>query len=224
MRVPFPTAPFSAPFSAAPFSAAPRRVRLLVGALAVVLLCALTFTGGYFTHQLGTPGNDSAEAGFARDMASHHAQAVEMALIAYPKVTRAEVRTMAYDMATSQEYQIGVMDTWLQQWHLSPTSDRPRMAWMPNGAKELSADGLMPGMATKAELDKLRSATGKDADILFLQLMLHHHLGGIHMIDGLLAKSSNAEVRRSAEGMRANQSSDIGAMQKLLEDLGASAR
>ena len=203
---------------------APRWVRLLLGVLAVVLVLGIGFAGGVVAHGLSTPGDDSPEAGFARDMSSHHAQAVEMALIAYPKASRAEVRTMAYDVATSQEYQIGVMQTWLEQWHLSPTSNRPRMAWMPNGTKELSADGLMPGMATNDELNKLKAATGKDVDVLFLQLMLRHHLGGIHMIDGLLQQSHDADVRKSAEGMRANQSSDIAAMQKLLEDLGAPTR
>ena len=205
------------------FSTVPRWVRLLVGVLAVVLVLGVGFVVGFVARGL-PPGDDSPEAGFARDMSSHHAQAVEMALIAYPKATRAEVRTMAYDVATSQEYQIGVMQTWLEQWHLSPTSNRPRMAWMPNGTKELGADGLMPGMATNDELNKLKTASGKDVDVLFLQLMLRHHLGGIHMIDGLLQQSHDSDVRTSAEGMRANQSSDVAAMQKLLEDLGAPTR
>ena len=205
------------------FSTTPRWVRLLVGVLAVVLVLGVGFVVGFVARGL-PPGDDSPEAGFARDMSSHHAQAVEMALIAYPKATRAEVRTMEYDVATSQEYQIGVMQTWLEQWHLSPTSNRPRMAWMPNGTKELGADGLMPGMATNDELNKLKTASGKDVDVLFLQLMLRHHLGGIHMIDGLLQQSHDSDVRTSAEGMRANQSSDVAAMQKLLEDLGAPTR
>jgi hypothetical protein len=39
----------------------------------------------------------------------------------------------------------------------------------------VSADGLMPGMATKDELAKLRAATGRDLDILYSQLMIRHH-------------------------------------------------
>ena len=200
----------------------PRWVRPLVGVLAAALVFAVGYATSSLVRQASTPGTDSVEAGFARDMSTHHAQAVEMALIAYPKVTRTEVRTIAYDVATSQEYQIGQMNTWLVDWHLSPNSGRPPMAWMPNGTKELSPAGLMPGIATNAQLDQLKSATGKQADILFLQLMIRHHLGGIHMIDGLLAKSHDAQVRTAAEGMRANQSSDVDAMQKLLSDLGAS--
>ena len=38
----------------------------------------------------------------------------------------------------------------------------------------------MPGMATDAEMTKLRSLHGADADTFFIQLMLRHHEGGLH--------------------------------------------
>src|SRR4030095_8806434 len=113
----------------------------------------------------------SAEAGFARDMSTHHAQAVEMAMIVYAKTTRQEIRNIAYDVTTSQSMELGIMQTWLADWHLSATSSEPRMAWMPGGTKELSADGLMPGIATKDEMDQLRKAAGKETDVLFCALM-----------------------------------------------------
>jgi uncharacterized protein (DUF305 family) len=68
---------------------------------------------------------------------------------------------------------------------------------------------------------QLHSATGKDVDILFCQLMLRHHLGGIHMIDGVLQQSHNATVRRLAQTMKLNQQGDIDVLQNLLKQLGA---
>ena len=56
----------------------------------------------------------SADAGFARDMTDHHAQAVEMALIAYQRTEDEAVRLLAYDIATSQQAQIGMMAGWLE--------------------------------------------------------------------------------------------------------------
>ncbi len=44
------------------------------------------------------PGDSSAEAGFARDMAVHHAQAVEMAEIVRDKTESEDVRLLASDM------------------------------------------------------------------------------------------------------------------------------
>jgi uncharacterized protein (DUF305 family) len=198
---------------------APRWIRPAFGVLATVLLLSLAFVGGRLYDRLSVPGDDSPEAGFARDMSTHHSQAVGIAMIAYQKATHVEVTTQAYKIATGQQYQIGVMSDWLDQWHDSQTSTRPAMSWMPNGSKELSPDGLMPGMATAAEMDQLRNAKGRQVDILFCQLMIRHHLGGIHMIDGLLAVSHNGQVRTLANRMRATQGNEVEGLQRLLEQL-----
>jgi uncharacterized protein (DUF305 family) len=198
---------------------APRWARPALGVLVAVLLLSLAFVAGRFYDQLSVPGDDSPEAGFARDMSTHHSQAVGMAMIAYQKATHVEVITQAYKIATGQQYQIGVMSDWLDQWHDSQTSTRSAMSWMPNGSKELSPDGLMPGMATAAEMDQLRNAKDKQVDILFCQLMIRHHLGGIHMIDGLLAVSHNEQVRTLANRMKATQGNEVEGLQRLLEQL-----
>lgn len=62
-----------------------------------------------------TPGDASADAGFARDMATHHAQAVEMAMIVHSRTDDPEVATLAMDIALTQQSQIGIMRTWLTQ-------------------------------------------------------------------------------------------------------------
>jgi uncharacterized protein (DUF305 family) len=198
-----------------------RRRALLLGALAAVVALLLGYGAGLLTPSLRAPGDNSPEAGFARDMSTHHAQAVEMGMVAYQKATNDDVRQLGYNIALTQQAQIGMMSVWLKGWHLQPTGDRPKMAWMPNGSKELTPDGLMPGMATDAQMAQLHSATGKDVDILFCQLMLRHHLGGIHMIDGVLQQSHNATVRRLAQTMKLNQQGDIDVLQNLLKQLGA---
>ena len=145
-----------------------------------------------------TPGDDSPEAGFARDMSTHHAQAVEMGMIAYTRASNGEVRTMAYDIAMTQQGQIGMMQGWLQQWKLDPTGSQPPMAWMPDGAASVR-NGLMPGMATPAEVQQLREATGTAEDTLFLKLMIQHHLGGIHMAQEIVEVSDDEQVVQMAQ-------------------------
>jgi len=166
-----------------------------------------------------TPADDSAEAGFARDMSTHHAQAVEMGMIAAAKATDPDVRTLGYDIALTQENQIGIMQTWLTFWGLNATSDAQRMAWMPEGAAALK-DGLMPGMATQDQIQQLRDAKGKQVDEIFLKLILAHHLGGIHMVEGVLAKTQNADVRSLAENMKTGQQREITVIQQLQKQLG----
>lgn len=200
---------------------AARRPRTWVAvAVAIVLALAAGYVAGLLTPSLRSPGDSSAEAGFARDMSTHHAQAVQMAMVAYQRASTPEVRQIAYDIATTQENQIGIMHTWLDHWGDSINSTNMPMSWMPDGSAALE-NGLMPGMATPAQLSQLQAATGRDVDILFCQLMLRHHLGGLHMVDGILAKSHDGEVRDLATAMKNGQTGEVTRLRELLTNLGA---
>src|SRR5690348_3767465 len=108
-----------------------RLVRPVTGLL--IVLAALT-AGVLIAPWLSTPDDDSAEAGFARDMATHHAQAVEMSFVARDRSGDSELRTLTSDIIVTQTAQRGVFMGWLQQWELPQASNRPRMAWMPGHA------------------------------------------------------------------------------------------
>ena len=102
-----------------------RRLTVSVtGALLVILGVA---AGLLIGSRLATPRDDSAEAGFARDMATHHAQAVDMSFVVRDKSTDEALRTLASDIAITQSTQRGVFMGWLQQWGLPQASSRPRM-------------------------------------------------------------------------------------------------
>jgi uncharacterized protein (DUF305 family) len=166
------------------------------------------------------PADWSADAGFARDMQTHHGQAVEMAFLVRDRTRDEELRTVAYDIITSQQQQAGQMYGWLVQWGLPQTGSRPPMAWVggEHAAAHASADGTMPGMATKAQLDELRRATGVDAERIFLRLMIAHHRGGVAMADAAVAQARTPEVRTLAAAIAAAQTSEIALLQKMLAE------
>src|SRR6059058_3920136 len=89
-----------------------RRRALLLGALVAVFALVVGYLGGLLYPRFTAPGDTSPEAGFARDMSTHHAQAVEMAMVAWHTASDPEVRQIAYDIATVQENQIGTMQNW----------------------------------------------------------------------------------------------------------------
>lgn len=186
--------------------------RWLLAGLAVGLLLGLGI--GYLLPSLGRPSDDSPEAGFARDMSTHHAQAVEMGMMAYTRATNPEVQTMARDIALTQQGQIGMMQAWLREWKLDPTGAQPPMAWMPGGAESVR-DGLMPGMATQTEIDQLRTAEGTAGDLHFLKLMIQHHLGGIHMAQEIVRVSDEDEVKDIAQVAIDGQQRELTDMQNL---------
>ena len=198
-----------------------RRVLTTAAAvLASVVILAAGVAIGVLAPMLRAPDDDSAEAGFARDMQTHHANAVEMSMIAYRSSADPEIRTAAMDITLTQQTQIGIMRGWLDQWDLPPTSDRSPMAWANDGQGAMdhgstgapasaSAEGLMPGMATPAEMGQLQAATGREQDILYCQLMIRHHQAGVTMAEAVLARTDRREVRDLAEPMRAGQQMEI---------------
>jgi uncharacterized protein (DUF305 family) len=188
-------------------------------AIAVVVGLLLGLGAGLLVPPLTRPGDTSVDAGFARDMSSHHAQAVEMGTLAHAKGTDPEVRQIGIDIALTQQAQIGMMQTWLRDWGLNPTGSQPRMAWMPDGQASLR-DGLMPGMVSVAEMDQLRATSGRDFDVLFLKLMRQHHLGGIHMAEAAESSAQDADVRWLAETMVSGQQREITDLQAALKRLG----
>jgi uncharacterized protein (DUF305 family) len=214
-----------------PESAYAPRPRWLVGLLVALLAVALVGTGGAVAVLTGVglpyrPADDSIDAGFVRDMITHHDQAVQIAQVARDHSTDPAVRLLAFDIETQQLGQIGQMRGWLQTWELSEQTDRPRMAWMGDQAPthqhdEASADGaFMPGMATTTELTKLRSLSGKALDVLFLQLMIRHHQGGLPMARYAADNARVDYVQELAGKVVSAQTSEIVTMEQMLRERG----
>ncbi|MER6080449.1 DUF305 domain-containing protein [Streptomyces sp. NPDC001833] len=174
---------------------------------------------------LKVPSADGADAGFARDMAVHHQQAVEMSYIVRDRTKNTEVRRLAYDIAQTQANQRGMLLGWLDLWDLPKVSAKPPMSWMGMGDMPERGDGsLMPGMATDTELKKLGTLNGKQAEIFYLQLMTDHHKGGIHMAEGCVARCTVAVEKSLAQGMVDAQQSELTTMKQMLTERGAKPR
>ncbi|WP_189714344.1 DUF305 domain-containing protein [Streptomyces phaeofaciens] len=171
------------------------------------------------------PAAGSADAGFARDMAVHHQQAVEMSYIVRDRTDDEDVRRLAYDIAQTQANQRGMMLGWLDLWGLPKVSSDEPMSWMGMAGMADGKDGaLMPGMATNTEMKKLGTLNGKQAEIFYLQLMTDHHQGGIHMAQGCVDKCTVGVEKRLAQGMVDAQRSEIQLMTDMLEERGAAPR
>ncbi|WP_251093131.1 DUF305 domain-containing protein [Streptomyces sp. Caat 7-52] len=206
-----------------------RRIGWAAGSAAAVLVAAGAITYAVAEESGGpgarTPSAESADAGFARDMAVHHQQAVEMSYIVRDRTKNEAVRRLAYDIAQTQANQRGMLLGWLDLWELPKVSADPPMTWMGMRGMVSGEDGaLMPGMATDTELKKLQSLNGKQAEILYLQLMTAHHKGGIHMAEGCVAKCTVDVEKRLAQGMVDAQQSEIELMTGMLKERGAQPR
>jgi uncharacterized protein (DUF305 family) len=198
-------------------------VRTVLIAVIAIAGLVVALTGGFLWGSHGkssAPSFTAVDAGFARDMATHHQQAITMAGYARDNATNVLVKTDAFDIETSQSIELGEMTGWLQQWGVSRNTDKP-MAWMV-GHDHVGANGLMPGMATPAQMAKLQTLHGMPLNIFFLQLMIHHHQGGIEMALYAAQHASLPYVRNLAQHMYDNQTAEIVQMEQLLRQLGGS--
>lgn len=226
-----------------------RRVRWAAGsAVALALLFAAAATvasargdgDGAGAGDARVPAASSADAGFARDMAVHHQQAVEMSFVVRDRTDDEDVRRLAYDIANTQANQRGMLLGWLDLWEspkVAPGGERP-MAWMADaGGHEhgghgsggtgagSGADGVpMPGMASRSELERLNRLDGERAEVFFLQLMTDHHRSGVAMAEACASLCSVPAEQRLARGMVEGQQSEVGLMRDMLAERDAKPR
>jgi uncharacterized protein (DUF305 family) len=214
---------------------------LQVGALVLAAVLVVLIAGivGRTTAGSHSPGDSSAAAGFARDMTDHHAQAVDMATIIGQRTQSADIRSLATDIALTQTNQMGQMQGWLNQWDLSLGRTGPPMTWMTTSGMDMQhasgsataaidpalmrplADGRMPGMATAAQINELRTLPVAKADVLFLQLMIAHHKAGIAMAQAGEQLTREPVVDHLAATMITGQQNEVTQMTQMLALRGA---
>jgi uncharacterized protein (DUF305 family) len=218
----------------APDAGPPPWARVLVavgGALSLLLLgAAAGLLIGLPGEATSTPETDSVDVGFAQDMTVHHEQSVQMAAWARDHSTDPQVRTLGYDIESTQTAEIGTMQGWLTLWDASALPPGRHMQWMAGPSGHLGHGGgsvppggltTMPGMAGEQELAELRAATGRALEVRFLQLMLRHHDGGASMLEYGAANASVPAVRVLARRMATAQAGESAYIRTLLAERGA---
>lgn len=211
---------------------------VVIGAAVIAVLLLGAVLGMFLTQRaLGTdeqatPAAGSVEVGFAQDMSVHHLQAVTMANWARDHSTDTQIRQLAFDIQSTQLEQVGRMKGWLMLWDQPEQTTGAYMTWMNQSSghdmagmsmtSSAAASGApMPGMATSAELAKLRSLSGKDLDVYFLQLMLRHHEGGTTMVQYAHDHTSVDAVRALTKSILDSQAAEVQLMKQMLTARGA---
>ncbi|MFH0517586.1 DUF305 domain-containing protein [Streptomyces sp. M41] len=153
---------------------------------------------------------NSADVTYARMMIEHHAQALEMTELAPKRAESTKVRKLAERIAAAQGPEIAAMRSWLKTHGKSEQGDTAGQG----GAGHNHAS--MPGMATEAQLRKLRTARGAAFDQLFLTLMITHHDGAITMATEVKGQGNNIRIEEMADEVVAQQTSEITRMRAML--------
>lgn len=198
----------------------PRDVRRIAAiTLAGLLLFAAGTAVGMWVQR---DGNDSGihlsttDIGFAQDMSMHHEQAVLLSQTLARDV-EPRVRALADQIVVAQNAEIATMHGWLMLVGAPYTAAEP-MAWVQ--AQEHDHHGgdgpPMPGMASTDDIVRLSGLHGNEAEVLFLQLMIRHHRGGVDMAEAAYNQGLYEPIERVALGMIRDQGNEIGMMTAML--------
>ena len=188
-------------------------------ATTIALGAALTLTGctinigGSNDSDSGMMGNngmmnhshDSTYSGadimFAQMMIPHHQQAVDMGTLAETRASDPAVKKLAAQIKAEQAPEIEQMKGWLKA---------------ANASLEMDHEMGMGGMLSDTEMDALKKSSGAAFDKLYLEGMIQHHKGAIHMAQ-MVIDSNNAEVAKLGNAIIESQTKQITYMESLLK-------
>jgi uncharacterized protein (DUF305 family) len=140
---------------------------------------------------------------FLDTMTAHHQGAIEMAQMAVQKTQNAELKTFAEKIIDDQKKEIAEMKEWREKWYAGkPAAINMEMPGMKDSMK----------MMTDGEMKKMQAATGKEFDLMFLDMMIPHHKGAVVMGRDALSKAEHAEIKTLAGMIIRAQDKEIAQM------------
>ena len=157
--------------------------------------------GGMMGSNKSTSAFSGTDIMFAQMMIPHHQQAVDMSTLAESRTTNPELLALAKQIKDSQAPEITQMTGWIKD----------------SGASmDMGHDMGMGGMLTDEQMTALKNATGPEFDKLYLEGMIAHHEGAIHMAQ-MVTDSTNSEAKQLGENVVQSQTAEIAQMKKMLE-------
>lgn len=169
------------------------------------------------------------DAQFASMMVKHHQGGIEMARIEEQRGSSAAVKALATKIRESQERDIAAMKPYATSaasccaqaghaaGHPAPGGSTPS-DHAASGAANQQGPGhadhhAMMEQQSQAMMKRLQSASGSDLDQAFLEEMAKHHRMALQMIEHTTFQ--NAELRRLADRMKADQQQEMDEIAKL---------
>ncbi len=177
------------------------RNKKILFAVIGALLLALLLSYGMFnpSNQASDQASDfnRADLMFMNMMIIHHDQAIEMAEMAENRTENQNILELSRNISQAQTEENQKMSDWLREAGFSRPMRGHRMA----------------GMATQQEMNELSQRRGREFDLLFSELMIEHHEGGIQMARTEVQNGKSEKVIELAQGMIEAQQEEVEKME-----------
>lgn len=159
---------------------------------------------------------NQADVDFATQMLPHHAQAVQMVVMAQGRELDAPVAALMEDIRTAQVPEIETMSDWLTAWDEPVPATSLDHANADKDTGDMSGMSDMPGMMTSDQMGALEAATGSAFQTMWLQMMVSHHEGAVEMANLEIEDGTNAEAVALATSIVKSQTAEIASMGEML--------
>jgi uncharacterized protein (DUF305 family) len=159
--------------------------------------------GGMMHNNSNSSAFSGSDIMFAQMMIPHHQQAVDMGTLAETRASNPEVKALAAKIKGEQAPEITQMKGWLES---------------AGASLDMGHDMGMGGMLTDADMTALKNAKGAEFDRLYLEGMIGHHKGAIHMAQ-MVVDSRNGEANALGNAIIDSQTKQITYMESLLGKL-----
>ena len=201
-------------------SAKTHQANLLV-ASALILVSAISLAGctinfgsnagedqsGKMGHSHSSPsaatGFSGADIMFAQMMIPHHQQAVDMGTLAETRAQDPAVKAIAAKIKSEQAPEIAQMKSWLTA---------------AGASLDMGHDMGMGGMLSASQMTALKDSSGAVFDKLYVQGMIGHHEGAIHMAQ-MVVDSNNIEAKALGSAIIASQTKQVAELKTILSKL-----
>lgn len=165
-----------------------------------------------------------ADVQFMTGMIAHHAQALIMSRLAPGNNASAEIQRLAARIINAQKDEISSMQRWLRD-RGQPVPEieiEGLILRVEIEGKPYTSYKKMRGVLSQKQLEELARARGGEFNRLFLEYMIEHHAGAVHMVENLFATDGAAQDEaafRLASDIQVDQRTEIDRMNRMLEQL-----
>ena len=137
---------------------------------------------------------------FIDTMTMHHQGAIDMAKMALEKSQNADLKKFAQKIIDDQNKEIAQMKEWRGKWF----KDKPE-------AMNMEMSGMKDSMKMMMgeDMKKMQAASGKECDLMFLDMMTPHHQGAITMAKEALTKTEKPEIKTLSNNIIKAQEAEI---------------
>jgi uncharacterized protein (DUF305 family) len=204
-----------------------RRLRTGLAALALVLLPALAACGEESAEPEAVetaPGGEEfnqSDVDFATQMIPHHAQAMQMVVMAQGRDVRPEVADLMEQVRATHVPEVELMVDWLTAWGKEVPETSMDHGNAGHDADDMtSMEGMdtdLPGMMTGEELTDLQESSGEQFEQMWLSMMIEHHEGAVAMARDQVDAGHHQEAVELAQQVVEGRTAEIATMERLLD-------